>query len=632
MKLSLMGDLAGLEAGLKELEKELPFAVDPSGIPVQVEQVEAGPLQVQVEEKGCRIQYQRPVHFFRGLGLLLEMLWAGRSPAHVEEEPRFDRNGAMFDCSRNAVFQPKTLRRVIRMMALMGLNMLMLYTEDTYTVEGEPYFGYMRGRYTSEELTRLDGYASLFGIEMIPCIQTLAHLASFLKWDRAKGLRDTEDVLLARSQETYQFLDRLIASVSRCFRSRRIHIGMDEAFGLGRGQYLDKYGYHSPFDIMAAHLKQVVDITDRYGLRPMIWSDMMFRMGSKDHSYYDLDAEIPDGARKEIPAGVQFVYWDYYHSDPTFYRQFIDKHLSFGSMPVFAGGVWTWAGPAVHYEKTFATTHAALSACKEKGVREVFATFWGDDGAETNMLNGLLGLQLFAEHGYEEKPSMEKLKKRFSFCTGGDFDAFWSLGSFDTPPGADSSGLTPDNPSKFLLWQDPLIGLFDRHVEGSRVREHYEKLHLQLKEHLRKAGKWRGLFEVPVRLSAVLARKCDLSLRIKAAYDRRDQEELLRMAQEDLPELAGEVNQLRQAHREQWMTTYKAFGWEVLDIRYGGVLARLDSAGQRLIAYCDGKIPQIEELEAERLGFDGFHPSTHSGMGKAVLYSRIASACPQGFR
>lgn len=30
-------------------------------------------------------------------------------------------------------------------MAMMGLNLGMMYTEDTYEVPGQPYFGYQRG-------------------------------------------------------------------------------------------------------------------------------------------------------------------------------------------------------------------------------------------------------------------------------------------------------------------------------------------------------------------------------------------------------------------------------------------------------------------------------------------------------
>ena len=38
----------------------------------------------------------------------------------------------------------------------MDYNALMLYTEDTYTVKNEKYFGYLRGRFTADELRELE--------------------------------------------------------------------------------------------------------------------------------------------------------------------------------------------------------------------------------------------------------------------------------------------------------------------------------------------------------------------------------------------------------------------------------------------------------------------------------------------
>lgn len=44
-----------------------------------------------------------------------------------------------------------------------------LYTEDTYKIDGEPFFGYLRGGYTQEHLKEIDDYAFNLGIEVIPC-------------------------------------------------------------------------------------------------------------------------------------------------------------------------------------------------------------------------------------------------------------------------------------------------------------------------------------------------------------------------------------------------------------------------------------------------------------------------------
>ncbi len=61
-------------------------------------------------------------------------------------------NGAMVDMYRNAVMTVGAVKTMLGGMALMGLGMFMLYTEDTYEIKEYPYFGYMRGRYTEEEL------------------------------------------------------------------------------------------------------------------------------------------------------------------------------------------------------------------------------------------------------------------------------------------------------------------------------------------------------------------------------------------------------------------------------------------------------------------------------------------------
>ena len=96
------------------------------------------------------------------------------------ENVYLDKNGIMLDCSRNSVLNVETIKKYIRLQASLGMNTMMLYTEDTYEVPEYPYFGAFRGRYTREELKECDDYADLFGIEMVPCIQALAHLKTCL--------------------------------------------------------------------------------------------------------------------------------------------------------------------------------------------------------------------------------------------------------------------------------------------------------------------------------------------------------------------------------------------------------------------------------------------------------------------
>lgn len=106
------------------------------------------------------------------------------------------------DCSRNAVPTPASLRQLLRQLCRMGYNTVQLYMEDVYEVEGYPYFGHGRGRYTKGELKELDAFAARLGIELVPAVQTLAHLGQTLKWKAMAPFVDTGDILLTDSEDT----------------------------------------------------------------------------------------------------------------------------------------------------------------------------------------------------------------------------------------------------------------------------------------------------------------------------------------------------------------------------------------------------------------------------------------------
>ena len=249
-----------------------------------------------------------------------------------------------------------------------------------------------------------------------------------------RSLRDTEDILLPQNDETYSFIEEMVRAASAPFRSKRIHIGMDEAHMLGLGRYLQFNEFKPRFQIMIDHLNRVLQIISKLGLKPMMWSDMFFRLGSKTGDYYDLQSVIPEEVVEQVPEEVQLVYWDYYHANEDFYDEWIKRHKVLGPNTIFAGGIWTWNGISTNYGRTFTCTNAALTSCKREGIKKVFATLWNDNGAENNHFTSLLSLQLFAEHGYAETLDMDKLKRRFEFCTGASYKAFEDLKYLDEIP------------------------------------------------------------------------------------------------------------------------------------------------------------------------------------------------------
>src|SRR5690625_1352741 len=434
MNFQLKGDYALELDGIIALQSYYNFTVsDTAEISLTCKQrADQDGLRIVHQNGQGHITYQKTHHFFRGLGIWLEKMKQGEKDFSVEETPQFNTVGPMFDLSRNSVLKMEALQELLRKLAMMGFDSAMLYMEDTYEVKTEPYFGYMRGRYSQEELKALDDYAYQFGIELIPCIQTLAHLEEFLKWDAAYGYKDTRGALLLESDATYDLLEHMIHSVTVPSRSKRIHIGMDEAEELGRGIYLNKNGYKPRFELMSDHLDKVMQITDKLGLEALMWSDMFLKLASETGDQYSKSTEIPDYIVEPTPDQVQLMYWQYNSIDIEHYRNIFKQHRAFNKKPAFAGGVWVWNTFATNYNLSLQASGAALTACKEANIEDVFVTLWGDDGYENNVFNALLGLQFYAEHAYAKEMDENKLHERVAFCTGINANRLLLLKELDT--------------------------------------------------------------------------------------------------------------------------------------------------------------------------------------------------------
>ena len=269
MAVRLLGDTYGLERGFANLCEVYPYATKGQNKEITVSQLPSNSdydLEIYRHEGKLCISYRRQCDFFRALGHVA----SNAVPEKLQERARYEKGGVMLDVSRDAVYTIKQLKEFLAWQALCGLNTCYLYMEDTYQLKGYPYFGYFRGGYTQEELMELDAFADSLGIELIPCIQTLAHLATTLKWDYAASMKDTPNTLLVGQEETYKFIYEMLSQLRKVFRTDRIHIGMDEAMDLGTGVYLRKYGAADQFELMMVHLNRVTQMAQELGWIPII--------------------------------------------------------------------------------------------------------------------------------------------------------------------------------------------------------------------------------------------------------------------------------------------------------------------------------------------------------------------------
>lgn len=513
--------------------------------------------------------------------------------------------GIMLDCSRNAVINFKAFQKMVDILAKLGYTNIRLYTEDTYEVEGESYFGYLRGRFSIKEIQEMDRYAKSKGIELIPCIQTLGHLANVIKYAEYEKIRDIDDILLVDNEKTYCLIDNMFKSISKAYSTKHIHIGMDETMKIGRGVYLDQHGLENKEIILKKHLNKVLAVANKYGFECEIWGDMFCcsAFGGYGGNYKkekDNSAEV----KKCIPSNLKLCYWDYYSLDKKHYENLIDMHKKLTSNISFAGGVWTWNGfcPASRYG--LEVSKVALKTCLKKGVDDVFLTMWGDNGGECSYfaaLPSIVAVSEFAKGNF----SMSSIKRKFKEIIGMSFESFMLLEKPDMI--YQNEQPTPLCPSKTIIYTDPLCGIFDKRIIPNIAFDYYSNVMKILKKGC-KNEEYGYLFKFERSLCDLLRYRFELGIKTRKAYKENDKNELRRIIEEDYKIILKKFDLFYQDFKQAWYKEKKTFGFEVQDVRIGGAIQRLKHTKEIINDYLNGKLEKIDELEQEILepfGTDG---------------------------
>ena len=501
------------------------------------------------------------------------------------------RFGVMLDASRNAVMKPEEIKKFALLLKQMGYNMLMLYTEDTYEIPEEPFFGYLRGRYTREELKDVVSYCASIGMEVIPNIQTLAHLSQIFVWEEYQPINDASDILLVGDERTYTLIENMFKTLKECFTSPYVHIGMDEAHLLGLGRYMDLHGMRNRFDILREHLVRVMDIAKSYGFQPIIWSDMFFRLANKGNYVLDDPALITEEVLSACPDGVDVVYWDYYQEKYETYDRMLTAHEKFKGETWFAGGAWTWSGFAPDNRWSLRSMEPAMKACADHGVDNIFITLWGDNGRECSpyaVLPSLFAIRKF----HDGVTDMALIRSEFQAVTGEDFDTMMLL---DMP---ESIELAKRAFTKYMIYNDPLLGYIDVLVKEGGAAE-YGEIARRLYAYAEKSPR-AYLFRHFAAIADFLSVKYDLGARTRAAYKRGDKDMLSKLLC-DYDLAVERLHTMLNCFHSLWYTENKPHGFEIQEARLGGLLYRLSASKKRILDYLNGKELSLPELEEDLL-------------------------------
>ncbi len=570
----------------EEIKKEIGFTFSDDTQFVKTD----GNLKLVKENGKLTVYYARESQLARA-ALLAKTYDADENFSMEDKLTHFDELCFMVDCSRNGVIKVETVKKLIRNLSMLGYASMMLYTEDTYEVNDEPVFGYLRGRYTKDEIKEIDAYAQKFGIEMIPCIQTLAHLNSLRRWYHAfEDLFDIDDILLVGDERVYALIEKMFQTLAVCYSSRRIHIGMDEAHNVGRGLYLDKNGYRNGFDVLCEHLNKVSEIAKKYDFTAMMWSDMFSNIARKMGTCKDKKGRvmIPQEVLDKVPDNVTVCHWNYGARKTESYEHNYRMHKGFKA-PWMAVSSYKIGGFTPSNGLNEHEMDVAFQMCKKYNMRGLINCAWGDGGAEASIFSILPSITNVSAKAYGQ--SRTDMKRQFLALTGYKYGDFMKLEWCDSFCGKH----TYDNVkvTKVMLYNDLLLGQLDTEVDADNIQYFRRAINAVNKV---KKGQYEQLFKTVAAAARIMLLKYDMGVRLRKAYKENDRETLVAITKE-ITVTVRRIQAFIKELKTQWMNENKPHGFDIQEYRMGGVICRMLGVKDRIEAYLRGEAADIAELD-----------------------------------
>lgn len=192
-----------------------------------------------------------------------------------------------------------------------GYNSLLVYLENAVRTENTEYFK-REETYSKAEIAELVNYGESKGVELIPAFENLGHLEKFMAYPQLSHISECEDAQkegralatglgtcgCTQKPELYAFLDKYITEVASLFKSKYVHMGLDEPFDFAvceRCRAEMEKGA-SKAELFYRHVMHSYELIKGIGKTMMMWDDFF--------QYADIV--------ERLPREIVFCNWNYY--------------------------------------------------------------------------------------------------------------------------------------------------------------------------------------------------------------------------------------------------------------------------------------------------------------------------------
>ena len=327
--------------------------------------------ELTVGKQNIEIVYSTQEGAFRAVSTLAQILAQAENDGipcvRIRDLPDIPVRGIMIPVYEENIPKMETLYQTVNLMALLKYNMVQLYF-DSVIFEYDSMGKYTEGKaiITKEDIHSLDLYCRERHIELMANQEALGHMAGWLKYDEFKDLAITAQqgvpfTVNPLLDETFDFAKRLFDDLLPHFTSGNVHIGMDEAYGLGlaeTAQYCETFGEAS---LLADYITKLSRyIKETYRKRCMFWGDYAVK--------------YPD-TLKMLPKDVIFVDWGY-EPGHSFDRNILACKKE-GLEVYVSPGTQTWGTFSGRTDVMIQNIFDAVEAARFHKAKGFFLTNWG---------------------------------------------------------------------------------------------------------------------------------------------------------------------------------------------------------------------------------------------------------------
>ncbi|MCQ2742543.1 MAG: family 20 glycosylhydrolase [Bacilli bacterium] len=499
---------------------------------------------------------------------------------------KFEVLSAFIECSGGATPTVESIKRYAKILKGFGYQELYLGLGNGYKMDKYPYFAYRRGRYTIEDMKAIDSYCKEIGITVIPNIQLLGHQPYLFRFDSMRHLMDTPTVLLVGYEKTYELIDEMFKTMTQGFSSQRIHISLDEAFGIGSGRYLE---FNEPKDkkaILLEHLLRVKEIAKKYGCDIEMWGD-----GLIDRVCTKVTAK---DVKNALPPHTLVWQWDYCEFRKDAIRKMISTIQENATDLGYAGCAWKHSSLAPNNAYSIKRLLPQMDVAEEMGVKRFMVTVWEDRGLPVSFLTVLPALFVAAQYN-EGRDIREGLdKQKFYEVTGISYDDIFSI-EYMNYPSKKKMNESWATISEYLTLCDIFITNYDFYVK-EKTGSKYAALSRRY-ANIACPDYMKPMFTYYSSLAKYLSKKARLGTEVREAYLRKDNESLKTLMNGKLSQAIKTLKKAYQDLVSYWPSEFQILGLETNQMFFLHVIGRLEYAKEKIKKYLlDGtKIDEIEE-------------------------------------